>query len=155
MISQTWPGLKSHWIEHIMHWGRKKICRCDHAFICVKSDRKYIVTIILWQHWNVLSLKIVFLGFPSLFLNIVWVHGFGFCVWEHVGWILQLKRRGLWILVRRLRSRSEAVSPPNSFTNFWRRHGLMGSFLQTGFDRVRFAALLSAIKSGDCEISYT
>ena len=28
-------------------------------------------------------------------------------------------------------------------------HGLIGSFLQTGFDSVRFTALLSAIKSGD------
>ena len=52
-------------------------------------------------------------------------------------------------IVRSLRSRSEAFLPPNSLTNFWRCHGLIGSFLQTGFDSVRFAAFLSAIKSGD------
>ena len=46
-------------------------------------------------------------------------------------------------------TRSEELLPPNSLTNFWRCHGLIGSFLQTGFDSVRFAALLSAIKSGD------
>ena len=31
-------------------------------------------------------------------------------------------------IVRSLRSRSEAFLPPNSFTNFWRFHGLIGSF---------------------------
>ena len=52
-------------------------------------------------------------------------------------------------IVRSLRSRNEAFLPPNSFTNFWRCYGLIGSFLQTGFDSVRFAPLPSAIKSGD------
>ena len=51
-------------------------------------------------------------------------------------------------IVSSLRSRNEAFLPPNSFTKFWRCHGLIGSFLQTGFDSVRFTVLLSAIKGG-------
>ena len=73
----------------------KICCRCDHAFICVKSDRKYTVTIILWQHWNVLILKIVFLGFSYSFLNFVRVD-FDFA-YESM-WIVEFTAKEAWIV---------------------------------------------------------
>ena len=52
-------------------------------------------------------------------------------------------------MVSNLRSKSQALLPPKSFADFWICHGFVDSFLQTGLDSIRFAALLSAIKIRD------
>ena len=48
-------------------------------------------------------------------------------------------------VVSNLSSKSQVFLSPNSFANFWRCHCFIGSFLQTGADSIRFAALLGAI----------